>query len=121
MRVGTNGNDLGTRSGSRRRAGRTRAAASRACRNPTVAATSSTASAGRLEQAARDLDAHLLDVRGRGATDLGTEHAGEVPGTHRDARGEPFDGVVVGGMLADPTLQLAQRIAGGALRARAAR
>ena len=81
----------------------------------------STASVGRLEQAARDFDAHALDVRGGRAADLVAEHAGEVARAHRDARREPLDAVIVVGVLGDPLLELAQRIARRELRRRAAR
>ena len=69
-----------------------------------------------LEQPARDLDPHPLDVHRGRAADLGAEHAGEVARAHRGPGREPFDAVVVVGVLADPVLQLAQRIARRELR-----
>ncbi len=69
-----------------------------------------------LEQAPCDLDPDQFDVRRGRAPHVGPEDAGEVPRTHRHPRREPIDGVVGVGMLADPCLELAQRVPRGALR-----
>ena len=72
--------------------------------------------AGVLEPAARGLEAHALDVaRGRDAG-LGAEGAGEVARAHVGARGHRLDGVIAGDVLEHGALDLAQRLALGALR-----
>ena len=72
---------------------------------------------GGLEEPAHDLDSHQLDVCGRRAADLVAEDPCEVPRAHRDTGREPLDGVIRLGMLDDPVLELAQRVARGELRA----
>ncbi len=68
-----------------------------------------------LEPRARGLQAHALDVaRGRDAG-LGAKGAGEVARAHVGARGHRLDGVIAGDVLEHGALDLAQRLALGAL------
>src|SRR3954454_1149465 len=68
-----------------------------------------------LEREARTLDAQRLDVGGGRHAGLGLERAGEVALAHARAAGERGDGEVVGEVVDHPRLQLAQRLARGAL------
>jgi cell division septum initiation protein DivIVA len=71
--------------------------------------------AGVLQAPARGLDAHALDVAGGRDAGLGAEGAGEVARAHVGAGGHGLDGVIAGDVLEHGLLDLAQRLALGAL------
>src|SRR5208282_6274732 len=72
---------------------------------------------GFLQAAARGLDARILDEFSRRHADFAREHAGEVARAHRRAPRERFDRQVAAEMIRDRSLQVAQWLAIGLLRA----
>lgn len=65
--------------------------------------------------AASGFDADLLDVLRRRDADLPPEYAGEVAGTHPDARRQLLDGHAFVQVLGDPHLEIPQRLPVGEL------
>src|SRR5262245_9938104 len=71
---------------------------------------------GLLEAAPRRLDARRVDEARRRRADLAREHAREIPGAHRHAARERADRAVGRRVIGDPRLEVADRLALGALR-----
>lgn len=101
----------GTRPGTRRAFWRRRGAWLRGCRSRRCGRDLLDAVGGVLQEAARLFEADQIDVPARGHAGLRLEGAGEVAWREAGAGGERLDGEVVVGVLGDPVLDLAQRLA----------